>query len=369
MIGRKLQERFEIVRAIGHGGMGTVYEARALSGQERVAIKWMHARPFAAGDPDLLRFVQEARIVGALESPHVPRLFELAQDPDVQVPYQVMELLAGEDLGALLDRVGALPPDVALRIAAQACKGLAVAHAAGVVHRDVKPQNLFLAARKDEGDLVVKVLDFGVAKIRRAPAGAPKGLTAPSTSMTDSGQVVGTPLYMAPEQLEGAKHVDTRSDVYSMGVTLYALLAGKPPHADAKSLLELLNRLVSGPPPPLADVAPWVPPAIRALVERAMAASKEARYPDAGALLAALEPLLPEGTALTKEMLVPVDEATKGEALARKEQAPDANRGGAAAEPRTPEVRRRSPGRGIVLAVLIAAVLAGIVGILALLRG
>ncbi|MDC0745470.1 serine/threonine-protein kinase [Polyangium mundeleinium] len=363
MIGRKLQERFEIVRSIGHGGMGTVYEARSLSGQERVAIKWMHARPFAAGDPDLLRFVQEARIVGALESPHVPRLIELAQDPDVQVPYQVMELLAGEDLGALLDRVGALRPDVALRIAAQACKGLAVAHAAGVVHRDVKPQNLFLA-RKEEGGLLVKVLDFGVAKIRRAPAGAPKGLTAPSSSMTDSGQVVGTPLYMAPEQLEGAKHVDARSDVYSMGVTLYALLAGKPPHADAKSLLELLNRLVSGPPPPLVDAAPWVPPAIRTVVERAMAASKEARYRDAGALLEALEPLLPEGADLTEEMLVPVDEATKGEALARQGQALDAGGGGAAAGLHTPEERRRSPGRGVAVAVLIMAVVVGLCWVL-----
>ena len=345
--------------------MGTVYEARSLSGQERVAIKWMHARPFAAGDPDLLRFVQEARIVGALESPHVPRLVELAQDPDVQVPYQVMELLAGEDLGALLDRVGALPPDVALRIAAQACKGLAVAHAAGVVHRDVKPQNLFLA-RQDEGGLLVKVLDFGVAKIRRAPADAPKGLTAPSSSMTDSGQVVGTPLYMAPEQLEGAKHVDARSDVYSMGVTLYALLAGKPPHADAKSLLELLNRLVSGPPPPLTDVAPWVPPAIQAVVERAMAANKEARYRNAVALLEALEPLLPEGAALTEEMLVPMDEVSKGEALAQKGQALDARGGGSAAGNHAPEVRRRSPGRGITVAVavLIAAVTVGILALL-----
>ncbi|MDC3985229.1 serine/threonine-protein kinase [Polyangium jinanense] len=364
MIGRKLQERFEILRAIGHGGMGTVYEARSLSGNERVAIKWMHARPFAKEDPELLRFVQEARIVGALESPHVPRLVELAQDPDVQVPYQVMELLSGEDLGALLDRVGALSPDVALRVAAQACKGLAVAHAAGVVHRDVKPQNLFLS-RQDGGALVVKVLDFGVAKIRRAPAGAPKGLTAPSRSMTDSGQIVGTPLYMAPEQLEGAKHVDARSDVYSMGVTLYALLAGKPPHADAKSLLELLSRLVSGPPPSLAEVAPWVSPAIQAVVARAMSPDKELRYRDAGEMLEALLPLLPEGADLTEEMLVPVDEAAKREALAQKEQAKGAAGGGAAAEKRAPEVQRRSPGRAIAVAVLIAAL---IVGILALLR-
>ncbi|MDI1478896.1 serine/threonine-protein kinase [Polyangium sp. y55x31] len=363
MIGRKLQERFEILRAIGHGGMGTVYEARSLSGEERVAIKWMHARPFAANDPDLLRFVQEARIVGALESPHVPRLYELAQDPDVQVPYQVMELLAGEDLGALLDRVGALRPDAALRIAAQACKGLAVAHAAGVVHRDVKPQNLFLS-RQDGGALVVKVLDFGVAKIRRASPGAPKGLTAPSTSMTDSGQVMGTPLYMAPEQLEGAKHVDARSDVYSLGVTLYALLSGKPPHADAKSLLELLNRLVSGPPPSLADAAPWVDAAIRAVVERATAADKEARYRDAGEMLRALEPLLPEGADLTEENLVPVDEASKREALVQPARAPDAAGRGPATELGAPGAQRWPKGRGIAVAVLIAAVIAGILTLL-----
>ena len=149
-----------------------------------------------------------------------------------------MGLLRGEDVRSLLTRVGPLRPEVALRIAAQACAGLAAAHAAGVVHRDIKPENLFLS-RGGDGAVVVKVLDFGIAKIRRTSesTGASAGLTAPAVSMTESGQVVGTPLFMAPEQLVGAKQVDARSDVYSMGVTLYALLAGTPPHANVESLV------------------------------------------------------------------------------------------------------------------------------------
>ncbi|MEZ4313087.1 MAG: serine/threonine-protein kinase, partial [Polyangiaceae bacterium] len=218
---RRLEEAYELVRVIGHGAMGAVYEARDRATGEAVAIKWMHARPRAERDPELLRFAQEARIVGALSSPHLPRVVELSRDPARDVMYLVMELLRGEDLRSLLARVGALRADVAVQIAAQACVGLARAHAAGVVHRDIKPENLFLA-RPGDGSVVVKVLDFGVAKIRRSAdhTGASGGVTAPARSMTASGQIVGTPLFLAPEMLDGEKGADVRSDVYSMGVTL-----------------------------------------------------------------------------------------------------------------------------------------------------
>lgn len=286
---QRLQDRYEVVRLIGRGAMGAVYEARAISSGERVAIKWLHARPFSADDPDLLRFTQEARIAGALDSPHVTRVIELARDPATGVPFQVMELLRGEDLGSLLARVGPLPPGEALRVAAQACAGLAAAHAAGVVHRDVKPANLFLA-RGPGGEVTVKVLDFGVAKIRRSSSRTAAGVgpTAPAVSMTESGQVVGTPLFMAPELLDGARHADERSDVYSMGVTLYAMLAGAPPRAGVASLVALLNALVNEPAPPLARAAPWVPPAIAGIVDRAMRLEKGQRHRDAAELLEAL---------------------------------------------------------------------------------
>lgn len=270
----------------------------------------MHVHPFAPDDPDLLRFIQEARIAGKLDSPHVARVLELERDPETGVPFQVMELLEGEDVNALLKRVGALRPDVALRIAAQACAGLAAAHLAGVVHRDIKPENLYVA-RMSDGSLVVKLLDFGVAKIRRTmSAGASRGLTAPQQSITKSGELVGTPLFMAPEQLDGMKHVDRQSDVYSMGVTMYALCAGTPPHAHIQSFIQLLHTLVNVPAPSLSVVAPWIPAGVIAVIEKAMAKNKGDRYPDAATLLKALEPLVPEGTNLRPDMLVPADRAT-----------------------------------------------------------
>lgn len=314
MIGRKLLDKYEITRVIGHGGMGTVYEAREIQAGRRVALKWMHARPFAPDDPDLLRFTQEARIAGRLDSPHVTAVLELARDPETDVPFQVMELLEGEDVRKLVERLGPLEPDVALRIAAQACAGLAAAHAAGVVHRDIKPDNIFLAQK--DGEVVVKLLDFGIAKIRGTPenAGMTAGFTAPAIPMTQSGQVVGTPLFMAPEQIEGAKHVDARCDVYSMGVTLFAMLTGSPPHGHVKSFVELLHTLVNAPTVPLREAAPWVSEEAAAVVDRARTKEKEARYPDAKALLEALGPLLPNGTALRPDMLRGAEDAEKHKA-------------------------------------------------------
>jgi serine/threonine-protein kinase len=157
---------------------------------------------------------------------------------------------------------------------------------------------------------VVKVLDFGIAKIRRTSehTGASAGLTAPAASITRSGEVVGTPLFMAPEQLDGAKQVDARSDVYSMGVTLYALLAGAPPHAGVESLVKLLYLIVNEPPPPLAQAAPWLPAELIEIVGIAMAREKERRYRNASEMLESLQPFLPEGAALREEMLVGVDD-------------------------------------------------------------
>ena len=313
MIGRQLLTDYEIVRVLGQGGMGTVYEARSTKTGRRVAIKWLHVRPFAPDDPDLLRFEQEARIAGSLDSPHVVAALAVDHDPESGVPFQVMELLDGEDVRALLGRVGPLRPDVALRILAQACEGLAAAHAVSVIHRDIKPENLFLA-RGGDGEVTVKLLDFGVAKIRRTPEAVGEGgaLTAPAVSMTQSGQVIGTPLYMAPEQIENPKKVDARCDVYSMGVTLYAMLAGAPPHAHVKSLVELLYAITTQPPPPLAESAPWVPAEIARFVEKATAHARENRFPSVEAMRDALRPLLHEGVSLRQEALLGVtDEERK----------------------------------------------------------
>ncbi len=313
LIGKRLQDKYDVFHVIGHGGTGTVYAARNVQTGVDVALKWMHTHSFAADDPDLLRFIQEARIAGTLDSPHIARTLELERDAETGVPFQVMELLEGEDLGTLLKRIGALRPDVALRIAAQACKGLAAAHAKGVVHRDIKPENLYMA-RTSGGSLVVKLLDFGVAKIRRTmSAGSSGALTAPQQSITKSGELVGTPLFMSPEQIDGMKHVDRRSDVYSMGVTMYALCTGAPPHANIQSFIQLIHTLVNVPAPSLSEVAPWLPSEMIAVVEKAMAKEPQDRYSDATSLLKALESLGDDDLSLRPDMVVGVDDATRKE--------------------------------------------------------
>lgn len=306
---RVLMGKYEIVRVIGRGGMGTVYEGREIGSGRPVAVKWMHERSIADDDPNLIRFQQEARIAGKLDSPHVTAVYECAKEPEKNVLFLVMELLEGEDVRVLVDRVGALPPDVAVRIAVQACAGLAAAHKAGVVHRDIKPENLFLA-KKNDGRVIVKVLDFGIAKIRRSPeAGA--GTQASVHAMTATGDLLGTPLYMAPEQFEGAKHVDARADVYSMGVVLYTLLAGAAPHAHLKSFMQILRAITTQPPMLVTQRAPWVSPQLAAIVTRAMSVDPAARYANAGELHAALIDLLQGQTDLRDELLVGLTDEQK----------------------------------------------------------
>jgi len=304
LIGRKILDKYEVVKLIGHGGMGSVYEAIDIPSGHHVALKWMHAQQFAEDDPFLLRFTQEAKITGKLDSPHVVTVYELARDTESNVPFHVMELLEGESLSALISRLGALEPNVALRIAVQASAGLAAAHIAGVVHRDIKPDNIFLATN-EEGEIVVKILDFGIAKIREGAA-ASGSLTVPAAPMTQTGQVIGTPLFMAPEQIKGAKHVDVRCDVYAMGTTLFAMLAGIPPHVNIKSVAQLLHTLSNAPTVPVQKQAPWVPEKLAAVVDKARSREVEGRYADATALHAALLELLPDGAKITKEMLIGV---------------------------------------------------------------
>lgn len=312
-----LLDKYEIVREIGKGGMGMVYEARDVTSGRRVAVKWMHGQSFAEDDPNLLRFQQEARIAGALDSPHVTVVYECARERTKDVVFQVMELLEGEDLRLLLERVGALDPDVALCIATQACAGLSAAHKAGVVHRDIKPENIFLS-KQGQDEIIVKLLDFGIAKIRPSPDAQP-GMTVPNASMTSSGQMLGTPLYMAPEQFEAAKHADARADVYSMGVTLYAMLAGSPPNAHLKSFMHILRAVMTEPTPSLLASAPWVRPDVAAIVEKAMQKECNARYADATEMLAALRHAGEGLPALRSEMLVAVPAQKKS--IGEKNQA------------------------------------------------
>jgi serine/threonine protein kinase len=349
-------DKYELSHVLGRGAMGAVYAAKNLRTGRRVAIKTLQvAGVLDPQDPDLRRFEQEARIAGSLESEHVAQVLDIERDPTNGLPFLVMELLRGEDLQALLDRVGPLPVDAALRIAAQAAQGLEAAHRAGVVHRDIKPGNLFLA-RRTAGEVVVKILDFGLAKIRPRPdasASAASGhLAAPQVPMTETGQILGSPLYMSPEQVDGTKHVDARSDVFSLGITIYAMLCGKPPHADQKSFTLLLQDIVTKPVPPLGSVAPWVDPQVSALVERATRLDRDERFPSVTAMREAIQPLLAEGAPLREEMLV----------ASTKEPAPPLNaraQSGAATVVAQPDVPRATAPPRRWMAILAVAVAVG----------
>lgn len=277
--------------------MGMVYEALDLATGARVAVKLITAEG-AQSDVLLQRFQREAKACEAAPSRHIVRVLAAEREAVSGLPFMVMDYLDGEDLEALVERLGPLPPDLALRIAAQACEGLIVAHAGGVIHRDIKPANLFLAR---EGDArVVKIVDFGLAKVRMEDA------AAPDMRITKTGSLLGSPLYMAPEQARRAKDVDARADLWSLGVVLYETLAGRTPFHDCETLSDLTVAICTKPPPPLADVAPWVPPEIAVVAHGALRSNLAERYASAGAMLTAIRALLPNGDAITEDMIRPV---------------------------------------------------------------
>jgi eukaryotic-like serine/threonine-protein kinase len=205
--------KYAVERILGIGGMGTVFEARHLRLGHRVAIKVLGSE--LRDYPELVtRFEREARAAGSLSSRHAVRVFDIDMTEDA-TPFIVMELLSGQDLARIVEREGPQPVQRAVRWVIEACDAIAEAHSLGIVHRDLKPSNLFLTA---EG---VKVLDFGIAK----------RVAAQEASITQSVAPLGTPQYMSPEQVRCAKDVDTRTDVWSLGVTLFELLTGKTPYA------------------------------------------------------------------------------------------------------------------------------------------
>ena len=297
MLGTLLNKKYRLVRHLGQGGMGTVFVAEDVESKRTVALKILDPR--AANSDSLRRFRRESRAAGAIQNEHIVQVFDAGLDEAAGHPYIVMELLEGEDLQQLIDRVGPLPPDTALRIAAQALQGLIAAHAAGIIHRDIKPSNLFLA-RQPDGSRVVKLLDFGIAKIQGDPAKA-----AQSAGMTATGALLGSPLYMSPEQVLTPKDVDARSDIWSLGSVVYCSLTGAAPHVNSSAAVgRLLVTICNEPIPPLETRAPWVPENIIKVVAPALERVPDDRYPTAAAMLSALEQCLPSGLTLRDSILV-----------------------------------------------------------------
>ena len=248
--------KYVVERLIGSGGMGLVVAARHEALGELVAIKLL--RPKAAGDKvHSERFAREARAIIKIKSEHVVRVLDAGTLDDSGAPYIVMEYLVGRDLAAILREEGPMYPSRAADLMLQVCEAVASAHAVGVVHRDLKPSNFFVTQRAD-GTTLVKVLDFGISK-----AMGQEGVVDPN--LTETQAVFGSPTYMSPEQIRSAKHVDHRSDIWSLGVVLYELLTGKLPFA-ADNVAGLLASIVADPPFFPRGFAPNLPQELEGLL-------------------------------------------------------------------------------------------------------
>jgi serine/threonine-protein kinase len=287
--GSRIGDRYVIERRLGAGAMGSVYAARqatdAAAEPPRFAIKALLSAT-AKGDAAerRARFLREAAVCATIRHPNVVPVVDHGIDEATGIPYLVMPLLVGEDLASVLDRVGCLEPETAIALVVQACEGLAAAHALGVVHRDVKPSNLFLVGNDGDGNgsVIVKVTDFGLAKALDEAPGSPGALTG-------TGRFMGTPQYVSPEQAISAKHVDLRTDVYSLAMSLYHALAGRPAFAYVRSFMGLVLELTAREAPPLQEAAPWVAPQVARIVHAALKRDPGARCPSAQELALALD--------------------------------------------------------------------------------
>jgi serine/threonine protein kinase len=276
--------KYRVEHVLGQGGMGVVVAATHLDLAELFAIKFLLPEALES-DQAVERFLREARAAARLKGEHVAKVHDVGR-LESGAPYMVMEHLEGMDLDKVGRAHGPLPVEEAVLYVLQACDAVAEAHARGIVHRDLKPANLFLTQRHD-GTACVKVLDFGISKQR----------TQDSLELTTTGMVLGSPLYMSPEQMIRSKEVDLRSDIWSMGVVLYKLLTGHAPF-QAETLTELVGRVLQDTPMRPSQLRPDLSRALDAIVLRCLKKRPEQRFATMDALAAALRSL-PLGPAVT----------------------------------------------------------------------
>jgi len=284
---RRRVDRYELLDLVGQGGFGGVYRARHVHTQKLVALKLARAEIDADA---AARVLAEGRAAGALAHPNVVGVLD-GGISDRGEAFVVMELLDGISAEELLAREGPLDPHRAVSLGLQILSGLAAAHARGIVHRDVKPSNVFVVAGPQRAEPVVKIIDFGISKLPRTGT-----TSAPSPTRTGEGYVpytlpgvaMGTPGYMAPEQLSDARSVDARADVYAVGAMLFEMLTGRKPIEPEGGLEVWIRRLTTESAPPLASMAPHVPAALGAVIDRALARDRDARWRSAEEMQRAL---------------------------------------------------------------------------------
>jgi serine/threonine-protein kinase len=287
--GQIIEGKYRIVRLLGEGGMGAVYEGENVRIHRRVAIKVLH--PSAAANADAVqRFEREAQAAGRIGSDHIVEVLDLGNLPEGD-RFMVMEFLDGESLSQRIQGRGRLTPQESAGVMIQLLEGLGSAHGAGIIHRDLKPDNVYLVrSKKGQADFV-KILDFGISKFNKLNKDS-------GMSMTRTGAVMGTPYYMSPEQAKGSKDMDHRSDLYSAGVILYEAITGQVPF-NAETFNELIFKIVLETPPPPSQFVPGLDPGFSSIMQKAMAREPNDRFQSAQDFAVALQGYLGTGQGVT----------------------------------------------------------------------
>lgn len=298
LVGRVVGDRYGVRGVIGEGGMGVVYEAEHFAIGRMVALKVLH--PSRAQDKESIsRLRHEARVAGTLGHPNICAVYDMGRLDDGS-PYLVMERLHGETLAQRLTREGKLPPDELFDVLVQVLSALVVAHQRGVIHRDLKPDNIFLAGREGARP-VPKLLDFGISKA--------EDVEETMADPTGGRQALGTPFYMAPEQARGDRKLDSRVDLWAAGVVLYEGLTGHHPF-EAKNYNALLVQILSAKHRAIRELVPDLSPALEAVVDRALQKRPEDRFQSAMEFQGALRSLKSKPEAQTKPLPLLINEQT-----------------------------------------------------------
>ena len=346
--GDVLAGKYRVERVLGVGGMGVVVAARHVQLDDRVALKFVLPEHAQNGEV-VARFLREAKNAVRIRSEHVARVIDVGQ-LDSGSPYMVMEYLEGQDLSAALEARGPFPASLAVEVVLQACEAISEAHALGIVHRDLKPSNLFLIWRPD-GTPLVKVLDFGISKVT----------TQQDVQITRTAAVLGSPAYMAPEQMIRSKDVDPRADVWALGIILYELLTRRLPF-DGATVPEVCAKIAAEPHAPITTLRADVPPALSAAIDRCLAKQPAARFQSVAELARAIAPFGPPDAQLSLRRIEAVLRGTASDASA----APPVHTGPVAepAHPATGTVgtwntpARSAATRGTLIAAALGAIVA-----------
>jgi eukaryotic-like serine/threonine-protein kinase len=360
LIGSVVGGKYTLGRLLGQGGMGAVFEASDSEGNHYAVKVLLESE---RGSDPVRRFVREARAVMAIKSDNVVKVVAADTDSDQGAPYIVMELLCGTDLDRVVKEHGALEPAATCRIFMQACLGLAAAHAVGIVHRDIKPANIFLHELPD-GRIVAKICDFGVAKQTTGDLS-----NTQSKELTQTGGIVGSPMFMSPEQAKSARHVDLRTDVWSLAISMHMALTGKKPWQNTSSLGELILAICTQDIVPLQDAAPWVDPALADVVHEGLLRDPDERYSSLADMALALEPFALPAAETTRAALLSLT-ADRRSLIAPRATGHGASRSGASMRPSSqgspgsaPQAGRRGGWvvpAGITGGLLVAAIGVGL---------